>query len=556
MSEISDNILKRITQAEAYHANRIASLKKKRQYFTLNYSFYAPPQVQVFKSKSIVPATKVDKTANQIIVDIPRFEIALPQGYYEIDQTRRDKQLYALKLLWHESRMRNKIPPEQDASIHISGYGEFCFSIWWDDESYESGEWPFILRSHNPETIYPISEHEVCEIYTCKVADLEEMMELFNSGKRKKVLDYNRKGRSLDTNIDIKKYYSSDARAFYVDGHPMFVKEGYQSLYQKVCPYVYGVSGWAGSSPEGNPEDESRGVLDMILDAINDQSYMQTMVKAKVARDIVQKRKILRVANIDEGENIFDDVIVDNMNDIMPMEPTDIDRSAYDYMAMLTQQINENTFGAGIQGVRQGYSGTQEAFLTGQEMRFIRPPRVQLQNAMAKISQKFFEIISEVADGPVRYQGRPIIKPNDIVHPVWVNVSLDPIDRAKQNAEIMTLKELYAVGLLSWESFHIKAGIVDDISQEHRLVIVNEMLHDKTLLQALGAEVLQEFAIREKTDAMKAMRQQKGMPEGQGVYGMAANQAQLQDQITEASQGTVTPPPRAGSVPMEDMNAY
>jgi hypothetical protein len=84
---------------------------------------------------------------------------------------------------------------------------------------------------------------------------------------------------------------------------------------------------------------------------------------------------------VDWGDSLFDPIknMSDNPNALVLLEQTKIDPEAYSMIAMLRQQIGDQTFNASSSGRRQGDSGTQEAILMGQDMKKMRVPRTQLE---------------------------------------------------------------------------------------------------------------------------------------------------------------------------------
>ena len=544
-----DTIITRVDTAKNFYSGMMSAFATRANYARGKYSITLPENVVAYKD--ITPVTNVDVAANAIVTDIPTFNLQLPHDCTEADETRRDKQLRALMLLFKESE-KAKIPPLRDSAINISKYGAFCMSLWWLEESFDVFDFNFLWKSHNPETILPIGRDEFAEIYSVRLSDVEELLAEFNAGKKKKVVDW---AKSADTGetVEIVKYSRSwkkdgeweGGRTILIDKTPIFKdssisKGGVQKNLLGVCPYVYGVSGWAGSSADGKPEEEARGINDMAFPIFNQISFIQSMAIAKLAKDVVG-RKIRNFSDdqIGYGDNLWDDIVLDDgisLDRIKSDDRTQIDPDAYRMLPILRQQVSDQTFGAGAKGVQQGSSGSQEAVLIGQDLKKMRIPRAQIETVYEQICQKMFYIAKQ--HGGVTYNGKPILKPADIMFPINLDISLEPIDPVQQQAKILMLKEVWVAGGISWENFAIRSGIVDDITLERKLIEVNKTMNDPALRQIIGQQAAMAWGMQEQIDTLNEMtsKKKKSNPANMGVYGSAATATEVNNMKTQMGQ--------------------
>jgi len=545
----SDEILKRIESAATYYSTLMAEFKKKREYASGRYQIKLPANVIAYKD--ITPVTNVDVAANALVTDIPSFNIQLPHEASSADEERRDKQLRALSILFRESE-KLKIPPLRDCAINLPKYGAATQSIWWLEEFFDLGEFNFLWKSHNPECFLPIGKDEGAEIYTIKSSDVEEFLAEFNEGKRKKVVDWN-KPASLGETVEIIKYTRSwregtewkGERAFFVGKIPIFqdssiAKNGVQQNVLGVYPYVSVVSGWAGSSAEGKPEDEARGINDFLFSTFDEISFIKSMIFAKLAVDVVGR--YTQTCDDDQivyGENIWDPIRVSRHEDLKLLDQRKVDPEGYQALGQLQQQVSDNTFGAGSRGIAQGSSGSQEAVLIGQDLKKMRVPRAQLESGLEQICQKMFYIAKQL--GGITYNGKTILAPKDIVFPINLDVSLEPIDPAEQQAKILMLKEVWVAGGISWENFAIRSGIVDDISLERKLIEINKTMNDPAVRQIIGQQALQEWATAEQIATLQQMgkAKPKSNPANMGAYGSAATQTEVNSMKSQMGMGQV-----------------
>lgn len=545
-----DDILMRIQNAETFYNDYFAHLLIKREFANLVYPVKLPSSVPLFRS--ITPATKVAKGANQINPDLPMFDVKLPHGHSQKDEIKRDKQKIAANLLFSESEKYSKIPAFRDAAINITQYGAFCLRLLWFENLHQADEFEARVVSINPENIMPISKNEFVEFYQMRVIDVEEMVEEFNVGKPKKVAEFHRAGRTNDTLLTLKKYYTPEWRAYFIgDGaeisDAIFLDSqislgGVQKNAMGLVPYEYGVSGWAGSSADGRLQEEARGINDLNFAAYEQESFMQSMIMAKVALDIVGHRTVIRDSGIEWPDVLWDPIVVDSHDEVNELKQRTVDDNAYRMFSLLQQQVDANTFQAGTLGLRQGDSGVQEGVLLGQDAKTWRHPRSRIEIAAESIWSKYFQLIQQF--GPAYYQGKPILSKNDIVTPINIKVSLEPIDPVKKQAENLMLMQMVMNRLISWENFALRSGIIEDVTAERKLIMVNQIMQDPAIVQLMGQKAVQEWAIGENVALLKEAGATGLIPESAGALGgpsqVQAQTAGIQSDIGEGTGGINT----------------
>ena len=496
-----DEIKEAIAQAEKLFGPMHLHFKVKRDFAELKYAIDAPPEIVRFKN--MTPATKVQKAANQLITDIPNFEIGLPYNHGKRDEERRDLQKRLANLIFKQSESKNNIPPFRDCAINMPKYGAAALKVEWDaDYDKEQQHIPIVVTSLNPENCYPISRRQFAEVYNMSVLSLEELVEDWNTGKNEVIAEYMKpKGKSADAPVSLVKYYNDKVRCFLADGKPLFVK-GIQENILGEIPQEYRVSGWAGKSSEGSPEDEARGINDLCFDAYRQMSLIESLMTAQAATDTVGKWWQKEGADIAWPDLLWQPVVSQNFDDFKQLELSKINTESYRLLGLLREQVDDQTFQASIGGKSQADSGTHEATLIAQDLKMLRTPRSQIESMVEAIWEKSFRLAKKF--GPIYYHGRKIITVDDIILPIMLNVSLQAVDPIRKQAENLMLLKMLVAGAISWENFALKSGLVDDLTTERKLILIDQIMRQPALIQLLGQKALEEWGIREQIATLQS----------------------------------------------------
>ena len=536
----ADQIQARINQAELYFSSYIQSLKRKREYFNLTYGVVLPDTIPLVRS--ITPATKREKMANQINADAPIFTINMPHNYNEKEEIRADREKITATLLFELSEKYSKIAPFRDAVLNLTGYGAYILRLHWFMDMHKEQEFPARITSINPENFLPISNIETCEMYQMRVMDIEAIIDEYNGVGNRDVAYWKKGSRKDDEYIKVYKYYLPESRSIIVENESIFIDKagsairGMQKNFMGFNPHRYGVSGWAGNSADGLPEEEAKGINDNCFGVYQNESFMLSMVTAKVAKDIIAPYKQRKGANVAWPELPWDNVEVENMEDIEQLEQRNIDPEAYRLHELQRRQVDESTFHGGITGQRQGVSGVQDMALIGQDLKTIRHPRASLESSIEDIWEKFFKLADKYG---VYYGSRQLLRKHDVVKPITIHCSLTPVDPIQKQAEQLMLMQTKMNGLISWENWALKSGLVDDLTTERKLILVNKFLAHPGIEEMMSAQVAKEWAIEERTQLYKQMAQEKGkqIPEFAGILGRAQVEAQANNLQNDAGLG-------------------
>lgn len=306
------------------------------------------------------------------------------------------------------------------------------------------------------------------------------------------------------------EYWSKDYRAYLADEKAVFKNEVIPNVF-KFLPYAWGYSGWGKTSPDGKPEDKAVGLLNPIVSALMEEARFKTAMSNHIQQNVYPSyaadKGIIGEIKIGPGEvNQNVRVREGRVEDIALMPQGRINADAYPIAAMVIQDI-QNTSGSALlsgQSPTGDTSGYLQGILVGQGRIKFRPPLRTLENMASKAIRDTLYMIKHVIKQPVPFAGGKVIRPDDILEPIVVYVSLEPTDPAEDDRKLRSGLELMLRKVISIRTMREEYAGVSDVEEGKQILIeeIKEMPQYKALL--LG-EALEEYELQALVGKLKQL---------------------------------------------------
>lgn len=509
------DILELWSNTRTYYGTMMAELATKRDYVNGNYKIEIPEEIRGYTYKSPKPFVKVHKGSVQLVTEYPRF--SLPTGY-EADQRNAIDNELILKFcnqLFKEAEKQNDIPPLRSVAYDMLQYGTTDLELHWMEGEYKAGRWPFYMKAVNAETVYMLPDGSYFKYYTRRISEVMEHLKKLNYGKSKPVVQWDESKKQNDDTVEWLEYrIPGEWRMVFVDEDPIFVDEVQKD--EEVTFLSQKYSGWAGTTPDGKPEDLAVGINDHTFDLVKFESVLTTTLAAGVAKNILPTPKVLasQADMIEYPEYVGDKLTLPHMGALEYEPPPPVNQDAYQMLNLVRTDVDNMTFNPALQGRNQAnvQSGTHAAVLTGQDMKTFRPVRKALELMVQEVLIAGLKMIEKFADKGIKINSTDTIRKSNLKFPLPIMVDLEPQDPEREEAKNMALLKFWVSGAIPWVVFAHRSNLLEDVGVEsaRRMMLVEMALNHPQVQMMMAEKALQEWALKEEGEAIEQAGKELG----------------------------------------------
>lgn len=301
-------------------------------------------------------------------------------------------------------------------------------------------------------------------------------------------------------------------RSYLADEKAVFGSEVMPNVFGFI-PYAWGYSGWGKTSPDGKPEDKAVGLINPIVSALEEEARFKSAMSNHFQQNVYQPYAVdpsikgeIKVGPGDINTNV--PVKDGKIEGIAPFPVARINPDTYPILSSVLQDI-QNTSGSALlsgQSPSGDTSGYLQGILVGQGRIKFRPPLRALENMASTVIRNTLYMIKHVIKQPIPFAGGKIIRPEDILEPIIVHVSLEPQDPAENDRKIQLGTQLEARGIISKRLMREEYAGVSDVEESQQILVekIKEMPQYQALLLGQAMETYEMQALVQKLKQVEA----------------------------------------------------
>lgn len=497
--------------------------------------------------KVYVPPTAywiVQTGSNQLITDSPTVDVESVSDTEKAQKSADIEREFA-EFLLKQMEIQNEVSPLKECAINICGSGMcvlkgpiFDIKAWRvlerkqgesesdykervkSDNIEKRSNFPFYYRAIDPRRFYPDPSGKrqfAFESYKRMALDVKSSWPQWD-------------GYSNDTpfkELDWIEGWHKDWRTYLADTKAIFSKDVIPNLYGFI-PYAWGYSGWGKTSPDGKPEERAVGLLNPIISALEEEarfkSAMGNHFRQNVYQPYAKDPTIDGDFTMGPGEIIETPVKNGLVDGIAPFPVARINPDTFPILGSVLQDIQNTSASALLsgQGPNGDTSGYLQGILMGQGRIKFRPALNTLELMASTVIRNTLYLIKHVIKQPVPFAGGKIIRPDDIMEPIIINVSLEPTDPAENDRKLKSGMDLHSRKIISTRTMREDYAGVSDVEESEQILIetIKAMPQYQALL--LG-EAMENYEMKALVEKLKQLQNSGGIAgqaapyiEGQG----------------------------------------
>jgi len=319
------------------------------------------------------------------------------------------------------------------------------------------------------------------------------------------------------------EYWSRDWRSFIADETAVLNGEVIPNVYN-FSPYQYKYSGWGKSSPDGKPEEKAIGLLNPIVSALKEEARFKSAMGNHLRQNIYQpyaKDPTLKGDEIRFGPGDVNEMPVKDgkIQGIALFPVAQINTDLFPILASYLNDIQNASGSALLSGNSPSgdASGYLQGILVGQGRIKYRAPLRGIETIVSEAIRKALYMVKYVIKQPVPFGGGKFIRPDDIMEPIIVNVSLEPVDPAEDDRKMKLGLELHSKDIISTKKMREEYAHVSD--QEESAQILVEAIKAMPQYQALLlGEALEKYEMKSLLAKLKELEAKGGIASQAAPY--------------------------------------
>jgi hypothetical protein len=471
----------------------------------------------------------VQTGANQLITDSPTVEIEAISDTEKAQKSADIEREFA-EFLLKQMEIQNEASPLKECAVNLCSAGMavlkgplFDAGAWKTIEKKDGepeadykervkannvdkrNNFPIYFRAIDPRTFYPDPSGRktfVIESYTRLAMDIKNNWPAWEGYKDNMPFQ----------EISWLEYWSKGFRSYLADSKEVFGAGVIPNVFN-FLPYAWGYSGWGKTSPNGKPEERAVGLLNPIISALEEEARFKTAMGNHFRQNVYQPYAVdpsikgeIKVGPGEINQNV--PVRDGKIDGIAPFPVARINPDTYPILSSVLQDIQNTAASALLSG--QGPLGDTSGYLRGidigQGRIKYRPPLRTLENMASQVIRNTLYMIKYVIKQPVPFGGGKFIRPDDILEPIIVNVSLEPEDPAENDRKIKLGMELEARRIISTRKMREDYAGVSDVEESQQILIedIKKMPQYQALLLGQAMEKYEMKALLDKLKQLEA----------------------------------------------------
>jgi len=484
----------KLTERQLYYGPLHERWKICRDFYDGNIPVPVPKSFE----KYVPPTARaiVDTIVDHYITQHPVVTVP-PSSLKRISQESADKLEKFYNAIIHQNDILSIIPPEREGAKQLGLYGMCVFEGPWIDERYLDDEtyFPFRYKPINPFHFFPSPSYfwersgDVIKAYEKTVSEVKQTWPKWKTARR-------------DTDkVKCIQYVSNEYVMFVADEDVLDDKNNMWGF----IPYRTAFNGMGLLTDK--PEDMAVGILWPTISALKAEARLKTAADAIVRLGAYPPLKV----NFDPASlNI--DIIPGSLNyvpegsRVEKMWELDVPKDIYNNIAMVSDDIEHATmprivYGENPPGVTSGYharTNVSEAGLKFQQ------GLDGLELAMNDILGNCARLFEKNIPGELTIWGtlpkgqyNETIKGTDIQGHYICNVNLESSKPEENERKALSGLQMYTAGAISLKTYHERYADIADHTGEFKQMLVEGILKQPQILQALASGAAQDWGIDE-----------------------------------------------------------